>query len=203
MKPFIYIITWCLLLSIGSLGATASDHLDRAPHFVKGLDEATMMRWCDSAPLQGIEGVWYYPAEDLTMGVRLCDYSHSHNECFIIVVLACENDLELIPGTVMGHIERSAVADKFTLTLYSERDRVTLLRPVETVASLNREGNELTFDPPHWNVKMRVNLARFLPTIFGKVAGVSVVPEIKRERLPIGFKKVYPSTAHTSHIVYL
>jgi hypothetical protein len=38
-------------------------------------------------------------------------------------------------------------------------------------------------------VKVRVNFARFLPSIF---RGVSITPEKEEEDLPIGFKKIFP-----------
>ena len=192
-----------LIMVVWALLAVASDHLDRVARFVDSMDETAMMRWCDTSPVQGLEGVWYYPAENVTMGIRRCEYSHPHNDCYVIIMLANDNDLELLPGTVMGHIEQSAVSNRFKLTLFSERDHVTLLRPVEMVAALNDKSDELTFDPPHWNVKVRVNLVRFLPTIFGKLAGVSVIPEIKGERLPIGFKKVYPNVQRRERVRYL
>lgn len=66
---------------------------------------------------------------------------------------------------------------------------MTLIKPLECVATLNREATTLTFDPPHWKVKVRVNIARFLPSLF---SGVSIVPEVTGERLPVGFRKIYP-----------
>ena len=36
---------------------------------------------------------------------------------------------------------------------------------------------------------MRVNLARFLPSLF---SGMSIVPEKVEERVPVGFRKIYP-----------
>ena len=36
---------------------------------------------------------------------------------------------------------------------------------------------------------MRVNIARFLPTLFN---GVSIIPERVGESLPVGFRKIYP-----------
>ena len=73
---------------------------------------------------------------------------------------------------------------------YSQRNKVTLIGPLECVATLNKEGTSLTFDPPHWEVKVRANFTRFLPTIF---RAVSVVPTVEEEKLPIGFKKIFPA----------
>ena len=51
-------------------------------------------------------------------------------------------------------------------------------------------GCALTFDPPHWEVKVRANFARFLPSLF---KGISVIPDVEKEKLPVGFKKIFPA----------
>ena len=81
------------------------------------------------------------------------------------------------------------VDNKYQLWLYSQRKRTTLKKPLECVATLNSEATTFTFDPPHWKVKVRVNIARFLPTLFN---GVSIIPERVGESLPVGFRKIYP-----------
>ena len=73
--------------------------------------------------------------------------------------------------------------------LSSQRDRLTLISPLECVATLNKTATTLTFDPPHWKLKVRFNVARFLPSLFN---GMSIIPEKVEERLPIGFRKIYP-----------
>ena len=67
---------------------------------------------------------------------------------------------------------------------------MSLRNPLECVATLNADHSSITFDPPQWKMKVRVNLSRFLPTLF---RGISVVPEKKEEKLPIGFNKVFPT----------
>ena len=98
-------------------------------------------------------------------------------------------DINVMPGTVIGYIAATAVDSKYQLWLYSQRDRVTLIKPLECVATLDDAATTLTFDPPHWKVKVRLNVARFLPTLFN---AVSIVPEKTGERLPVGFRKIYP-----------
>ena len=67
---------------------------------------------------------------------------------------------------------------------------MTLVSPLECVATLNKDATSLTFEPPRWDVKVRVNFARFLPTLF---RGVSIIPHVEQERLPVGFKKIFPA----------
>lgn len=156
---------------------------------VPGYSEQVAREQLLESDLQPLEGIWYYPAEDMTLTIERWQPEPSHKIGYRLLLIASD-DLELIPGTVIGYIEESAVGNKFHLWLYSERNKVTLCGPLECVATLNKEGTSLTFDPPHWEVKVRVNFARFLPTLF---KGVSVIPDVEKERLPIGFKKIFPA----------
>ena len=151
-----------------------------------GLDVDSMRTRLDETDMQPLEGIWYYPNEEMTLGIER--YRGPHNIGYRIILLDSP-DINDVPGTVIGYIATSAVDDKYQLWLYSQRDRVTLIKPLECVATLNKTATTLTFDPPHWKIKVRVNVARFLPTLFN---GISIIPERVEERLPIGFRKIYP-----------
>lgn len=155
--------------------------------FFPGLDEDSMRVRLTNTDLQPMEGIWYYPNEEMTLGIERIE-TNSHDERYRIILLG-STDAHLLPGTVIGYLQASAVSRKWQLWLYTERDRLTLYQPMSTVATLNANATELTFDRPHWKVKVRVNFARFLPSIF---RGVSITPEKIEEELPIGFKKVFP-----------
>ena len=154
--------------------------------YLPGVDADSMRVRLDESDLQPMEGIWYYPNEEMTLGIER--YQGAHNVAYRIIFLG-GIDPELLPGTVIGYIAPTAVKNKFQLWLYSQRDHLTLLKPMECVATLNNDASSLTFDPPHWRIKVRVNLARFLPTIF---RSVSIIPEKEEEKVPIGFNKVYP-----------
>ena len=153
---------------------------------VDGLDVDSMRTRLDETDMQPLEGIWYYPNEEMTLGIER--YRGPHNIGYRIILLDSP-DINDVPGTVIGYIATSAVDDKYQLWLYSQRDRLTLIKPLECVATLNKTATTLTFDPPHWKIKVRVNVARFLPTLFN---GISIIPERVEERLPIGFRKIYP-----------
>lgn len=178
-----------ILLVVCVATAGAKVDLPEQSVVVLGYSEQVAREQLLESDLQPLEGIWYYPAEDMTLTIERWQPEPSHKIGYRLLLIASD-DLELIPGTVIGYIEESAVDNKFHLWLYSERNKVTLCGPLECVATLNKEGTSLTFDPPHWEVKVRVNFARFLPTLF---KGVSVIPDVEKERLPIGFKKIFPA----------
>ena len=178
-----FVISFILLAGvIESLAA-----VPERSEFFPGLDEDSMRVRLSNADLQPMEGIWYYPNEEMTLGIERIE-TNSHDERYRIILLG-SIDAHLLPGTVIGYLQASAVSKKWQLWLYTERDRLTLYKPMSTVATLNAASTEITFDRPHWKVKVRVNFARFLPSIF---RGVSIIPDKVEEDLPIGFKKIFP-----------
>ena len=175
-----------LLLLMLPLLAVAGNGIPKKSVVLDGLDVDSMRIRLDETDMQPLEGIWYYPNEEMTVGIER--YKGNHNIGYRIILLESP-DINLVPGTIIGYIANSAVDNKYQLWLYSQRDRVTLIKPLECVATLNAAATTLTFDPPHWKVKVRVNVARFLPTLFN---GVSIIPERVGERLPVGFRKIYP-----------
>lgn len=175
-----------LMLCLLPLLATAGNGVPKKSVILHGLDIDSMRVRLDETDVQPLEGIWYYPNEEMTLGIER--YRGEHNIGYRIILLDSP-DINVTPGTVIGYIAASAVDNKYQLWLYSQRDKVTLIKPLECVATLNAKSTTLTFDPPHWKVKVRVNIARFLPTLFN---GVSIVPEKVSESLPVGFRKIYP-----------
>ena len=175
-----------LMLCLLPLLAMAGNGVPKKSVILHGLDVDSMRVRLDESDLQPLEGIWYYPNEEMTLGIER--YRGEHNIGYRIILLD-SHDINVMPGTVIGYIAASAVDSKYQLWLYSQRDKVTLFKPLECVATLNAKATTLTFDPPHWKVKVRVNIARFLPSLFN---GVSIVPDKVEERLPVGFRKIYP-----------
>jgi len=174
-----------LALALLPLVAVAADVPSKSV-IINGLDIDSMRVRLDETDVQPLEGIWYYPNEEMTLGIER--YSGSHNIGYRIILLDSP-DINVMPGTVIGYIAASAVDSKYQLWLYSQRDKFTLKKPLECVATLNKEATTFTFDPPRWKVKVRFNIARFLPTLF---RGVSIIPDKTGEDLPVGFRKIYP-----------
>ena len=175
-----------LLALLLPMMAVAGNGVPKKSVILAGIDADSMRVRLDETDMQPLEGIWYYPNEEMTLGIER--FRGSHNIGYRIILLDSP-DINVMPGTVIGYIAASAVDSKYQLWLYSQRDRVTLIKPLECVATLNSAATTLTFDPPLWKVKVRVNIARFLPTLF---QGVSIIPEQVKEKLPIGFRKIYP-----------
>lgn len=175
-----------LFMALMPLLAWAGSGIPKQSVVIPGLDVDSMRIRLNETDMQPLEGIWYYPDEEMTLGIER--YRAPHNIGYRIILLDAP-DINLVPGTVIGYIESSAVDNKYRLWLYSQRDRLTLIKPLECVATLNASATSFTFDPPHWRVKVRVNIARFLPSLF---RGVSITPDKVEERLPVGFRKIYP-----------
>lgn len=181
-----------LFLMLLPLVVVAGNGVPKRSVILAGLDVDSMKVRLDETDMQPLEGIWYYPNEEMTLGIER--YRGEHNIGYRIILLESQ-DINVMPGTVIGYIARTALDNKYQLWLYSQRDKVTLIKPLECVATLNAAATTLTFDPPHWKVKVRVNIARFLPTLFN---GVSIIPERVGESTPIGFRKVYPEGSDKS-----
>ncbi|MBQ6166114.1 MAG: hypothetical protein IJS04_02000 [Muribaculaceae bacterium] len=175
-----------LTLSLLPLMAVAGNGVPKKSVILDGLDIDSMRVRLDETDMQPLEGIWYYPNEEMTLGIER--YRGKHNIGYRIILLDSP-DINVMPGTVIGYIATSAVDSKYQLWLYSQRDKLTLKKPLECVATLNKDATTFTFDPPRWKVKVRLNVARFLPTLF---RGVSIIPEMTGETLPVGFRKIYP-----------
>ena len=157
---------------------------------IPGVDEASMKARFAESDLQALEGIWEYPSEKMTLAIERTEATYG---MAYRVILLSSDDIELLPGTVMGYIESSADKKKYRLWLYSERNKLAPQKPLECVATLSADGTSLTFEPPHYKVKVSVNVVRLFTNIF---RGVSVRPDKVEEKLPIGFRKVYPANGN-------
>ena len=175
-----------LLLALLPLTMAAGNGIPKKSVVLEGIDVDSMRVRLSESGMQPLEGIWYYPNEEMTMGIER--YNGGKNISYRIILLETP-DINLVPGTVIGYIAPTAVDNKYQLWIYSQRDRLTLIKPLQCVATLNAAATSLTFDPPHWKIKVRVNIARFLPSLFN---GISIIPERVEEKVPIGFRKVYP-----------
>ena len=162
-----------------------------------GIDEETVRERMAQSGLQLLEGVWEYPAEEMRLAIERHDGDHG---IAYRIIMLLNREMDLTPGTVIGYIAPSAVENRYQLWIYSERDGDTLKNPKECVATLNAAGTSLTFEKPKWKLDVRVNVMRFLPTLF---RGISINPHKDEQKVPIGFTKTYPTLPSKNQIIYL
>lgn len=182
-----------LLPALLLLALTCQGQLPARSVMLPGVTEAAMRQRLAQAPLQPLEGIWYYPAEETTMAIEQWHGGGTPQMAYRLILLSSP-DLELLPGTVMGYVAASVVSGKYHLWIYSERSHLTLLSPLECVATLNDAATALTFEKPHYRLHVRFNIARFLPSLFG--GGVSIYPSKEQEHLPLGFMKTFPANGN-------
>lgn len=173
----------------GSTGGLYTHSIPDSSMLLPGRSLEQQLRVVAHAHLDAIEGVWRYTHEMMTVAVeRFSDPSFASRIAYRIVLLESD-DLIILPGTVIGYIAPSADSHKFEMWLYSERLESTLYSPTRLIATL--DGGVLTCRRPvEVNVRVRVNFARFLPGIF---KGVSIIPGVTTEELPVGFRRICPT----------
>lgn len=87
------------------LWALASNGVPAKSVIIDGLDVDSMRMRLDETDMQPLEGIWYYPNEEMTLGIER--YRGEHNIGYRIILLDSP-DINVIPGTVIGYIAASA-----------------------------------------------------------------------------------------------
>ena len=130
-------LTVTLLAAICIMTVWARTELPEQSVIIPGYNEQMARERLLESDMQPLEGIWYYPNEEMTITIERWAPEPSHKIGYRLILVASE-DLELIPGTVIGYIEASAVDNKYHLWLYSERNKVTLCGPLECEERLHR-----------------------------------------------------------------
>lgn len=197
---FLVLVAWCVQW------AGAVMVLPYSGAVYEGVDEDSMIVKLSQMDLQPLEGIWYYPGEDMTVAIeRMPDnrFMSPQHPPYHIVLLS-SHDINMLPGTEIGFIVSGALDKEFELHLFSKRcDDGSLEKPVMCYAKLNSDASAITFERPGWDVKVRINFARFLPSIF---KGVSIIPDKKEKKVSEGFRKIYPAGGDgnpVNRIIYL
>lgn len=196
-----------LLVLVGIENAMAVMVVPGMSGFYEGVDEDSMRVKLSQMDLQPIEGIWYYPAEDMTVAIERYEEAgltvQGQMPPYHIVLLSSP-DIDLLPGTEIGYVEGSAKPGEYTLHIFTERDKNDMLHsPVKCYALLNPQASAITFERPKWDVKVRVNFARFLPSLF---KGVSIIPHKEEKKVEEGFRKIFPEGGNgnpVNKVIYL
>ena len=81
--------------------AMAGNGVPKKSVVIEGLDLDSMRIRLDESDMQPLEGIWYYPNEEMTLGIER--YRGKHNIGYRIILLDSP-DINLVPGTVIGYI---------------------------------------------------------------------------------------------------
>lgn len=188
------IVVAIIAMTIGVSCALASDDIvvtvPSKSEIIPDFSEQSFKEALAKRGAQPLEGVWYYPEEKTTLAIERTTLPNSYNETYRIIFLDSE-EISVLPGTIVGYMQQSAQANKFKMQLYCERNKLTLQNPVNCVATINPSKNELLFEKTTLRFRLRVNLTRFLPSLF---KGISISANADAPKVPIGFKKIYPAS---------
>ncbi len=118
-------------LSIGS------KDLPEVGEVLRSYNEDEVRERLDNMDLQHVEGLWSYPHEQMIVVVERYESSKLSKKIDYRMVMVSSEDLSLLPGTVIGYMESSAVHNKYRLWIYSEKNGATLRNPQKCVATID------------------------------------------------------------------
>lgn len=177
------IILLILALAVAS-GVEAFNVPDKST-VLKGYYERSAELKLQNTFADNLEGVWYYPEEDMTLVIeRLAGERNSKSVVYQIVVCECE-DLTVDIGSIAGYLETTAVPEEFKLWLYSGFDGDLLAYPIECLATMTGDNQTLKIAKPKIRASVSVNIMRFFPSIFG--GGIRIYPHIDNPKATPGF----------------
>lgn len=155
---------------------------DKAP-VMKGYDLESVKERHKKTVNGRLEGLWYYPDEHMTLSIERIENERGYYRIVAVEAEDCAVDC----GSVIGYMEESAESGKLRLWLYSGIADDTLTRPIECVANVENNGNNIVIDKPEIKIRMSMNIAQFLPSIFGRIR---IYPRLERSEIKPGFIKI-------------
>lgn len=187
MKKILRYIVMVIVALATSFDAMASDNYPFRGEVLRGYDEDLVKAKCDDTDLQPIEGMWYYPDEEMTVVVERCDETLKDYR----IVLVSADDLSLLPGTVIGYCKPTVDNHKFKMWIYGEQQMGILENLQLCLGELSEDAQTIVIKRSEADLRIRVNFTRFLPKL---LRGLSVSSSgIKEVEVPEGFVKVYPA----------
>lgn len=138
---------------------------------------------CDKSDLRPIEGIWTYPADDVTVLVYRNVAQKGVYDIFVVESADCS----LPNGSRLGKLTASADPEKYELTMFTSIKNGVLSAPRNATATFSEKKEALTMKKS--GVKFRINPTRLLP-YFWRLISISVG---SKEPAPEGLVKLYPS----------
>lgn len=163
---------------------------------LKGYDILSAKQRFQERAIDRIEGLWYYPEEEMTVAIEKND-----SETIYRVVVVEAADCSIDCGSIAGYMEKTAADDKFRLWLYSAIENGVTTNPIESVATLSDHGKTLLIDRPEIKFRFSINLTQFLPSIFN-LKGIRIYPKRIKPEIKPGFRKTYPDNENSQPVYF-
>ena len=185
MNPRIIFATILFCISIFT-NAYAEKNIPRYAHKHDKIDYSSAEVYCDTSPLESIEGIWCFIDDKTDVLIRKCSVDKFNNHYEIIVLNSADKSLK--PGLVLGYIYSTPDNNKFKMYLYTKLSSKGILSPQECAATLSSDKYSIVVEAP--KIKLRINIAGLLPHLW-KI--IRYKAENPASELPKGFIKIYPS----------
>jgi len=156
-----------------------------------GFDMLKALEYCDTHPLDDIEGIWDYADEGFSCLI-MADDDVARPDGYNIVVLESE-DARLRPGIIIGHIYPTPDPSIFDIWMYTTFKNTSVCSPQECMAKLNADKQGLTLMKRRLKFRFSLSHIALLPW-FWRMARVNVEDPVRD--IPRGFVKVCPSSVN-------
>lgn len=183
-------------------GAKANIEPPEKSPILYGYSESFVKKQLDTGTADHIEGIWEFPEDRVTVAVETAATSSDFLPFSYQIVILESDNLEIVPGTILGYIADSGIDNEFNIWIYSScNDSGILSAPVKCYAKLTENYRTIKIEKPGIEPVIRINFARFLPGFF---KGLYVSFKKKNVNSPAGMRKIYPTDSdHSNEIIYL
>lgn len=150
---------------------------------------------CDELPLEGVEGVWIYPDDNVTVLILNDNSDSPHQMAQYSIRVVETSDAKLHPGELIGKLMATPQEGTYRIELFTERRNEMLLKPKTCIATLSKDEDAFIFKKQKSPLKGRFNLnfSRLLPGFWKMIStGISTANSTE-VKVPAGMIKVYPS----------
>ncbi|MDE6792328.1 MAG: hypothetical protein K2J48_04525 [Muribaculaceae bacterium] len=152
---------------------------------------------CKESPLDNVEGIWYFPDDNVTVLIRRIPESGNPALPAYQIMAIESTDCRIIPGSVIGTMKSSAESTKYVISFNHENKKGGLGKSKECMATLSKEHDSmiLTRDKSKFNLRINLNPNSLLPTLWRSLVrfGISVGTGNDPKRPAPGMIKLYPS----------
>lgn len=155
---------------------------------IKIIDRKGAEQILTGIPLSPIEGIWEYPADEVSLMVLKDNSAKGKYNIFFVEGIDCR----LWPGQELGSIEETANSTKFKISLCSAISDGLPGQVLTGLATLSDNSDVLTIEMP--KMKLRLTPSIIIPTLWNRLRlNLRIKSTDPLEKLPEGWIKTFPS----------